>query len=188
MVAARFSSKVVDFHPASLVSLQDVELEENILGAILLDPNAIAAVKGLSIRAFSISAHQEIFKVMLELYQQGLLPDLPTVAFRLKELGILQSVGGQAKLASILDRTIYSGNIKQYACLLQEKYYRCCLIDQLRQMARLAETEEEFSSTLERMQFELDRIRNVASDSLIKVDTQSLAPAIFSTTVTSVTT
>ncbi|HCF27968.1 MAG TPA: hypothetical protein DEV81_12375, partial [Cyanobacteria bacterium UBA11049] len=75
-----------------------IELEESILGAILLDPGAIAAVEKLPTEAFSISTHQQIFRVMLELHYSCLKPDLLTVTLRMTEKGILRSIGGKTKL------------------------------------------------------------------------------------------
>ncbi|PSB44105.1 hypothetical protein C7B80_21770 [Cyanosarcina cf. burmensis CCALA 770] len=177
----------IDFHPASLVPLQAVELEENILGAILLDPNAIAAVAGLSIQAFSVSAHRKIFMVMLELHRSGLQPDLLAVTFRLSEQGALESIGGRTKLALILERMVHSGNIKQYASLLLEQYHRHLLLDRIDRMGQLATKGNNLASSVEELQSELDRIRSVTSDSSSGSDELNLDPTVLSATVTSVT-
>ncbi|OWY64960.1 hypothetical protein B7486_44515 [cyanobacterium TDX16] len=177
----------IDFHPAPLVPLQAVELEENVLGAILLDPNAIAAVEDLSIQAFSISAHRKIFMVMLELHRSGLQPDLLAVTFRLSEQGALESIGGRTKLALILGRMVHSGNIKQYASLLLEQYHRHLLLDRIDRMGQLATKGNNLTSSVEELQSELDRIRSVTSDSSSGSDELNLDPTVLSATVTSVT-
>jgi replicative DNA helicase len=110
----KFSSQPeVDFRPAPSISLQAIELEKAVLGAILLDLNVIASVEGLAVKAFSIFAYQKIFALMLELHHCDLQPDLPTVAFRMAEEGSLKSIGGQAKLAQLLDRTIFRENLSK---------------------------------------------------------------------------
>ena len=116
-MVAEFESKIVDFRspPVPSISVASIELEEAVLGAILLDPAAIAQIEHLPAQVFSISNHRQIFKVMLELHFSSLKPDLPTVAFKTGELGILQQIGGRSKLASLLDRTVDSGSTKQYA-------------------------------------------------------------------------
>ncbi len=163
-----------------------IELEESILGAILLDPGAIAAVEKLPTEAFSISAHQQIFRVMQELHQKTLLPDLLTVVSALSEKGILKQVGGKAKLASLLDRTVHSYHIQQHASLLLKKYYRRTLSDRLVSIARLAQIEPNISSAVSQIQSLLEKIQTVTSDSLVGGDTCILDPASFSTTVTTV--
>jgi replicative DNA helicase len=107
-----------------LVSLEAIKLEEAVLGAILLDPDALAAIEGLTIQAFSISSRKQIFRVMQLPHYSSLKPDLATVAFRLSEKGILKHIGGKSKLASLLDRTVHLYSVKQHAKLLQEKYSR----------------------------------------------------------------
>ena len=186
-MVAEFESKVVDFRSTPLVSLQAVEIEEAVLGAILLDPGAIREVEKMPVQAFSISNHRQIFKVMLELHRQNLQPDLPTVALRMSDMDILKSAGGKSKLASLLDRTVHSGSIKQYARLLLEKYYRRYLTDSFSRIARLAESEEDLGKALGEAQSQLQKLTSVTGDSLQGGDPLNADTAGFSTTVTSVT-
>ena len=177
----------VDFRPTPSISVQAIEIEEALLGAILLDPDAFQEVESLPVQAFSISNHQQIFQVMRELHDSGNQPDLPTVAFRMSELDILKSAGGKSKLASLLDRTVHSASIKQYAQLLKEKYYRRYLTESLSRMARLAQTEVDLSSALKLAHEHLEKIHSVASGSITPGDTSNLDSARFSPTVTLVT-
>jgi hypothetical protein len=169
------------------ISQSAIELEESVLGAILLDPKAIAAVDKLPIEAFSISAHQQIFRVMLELHQKNLLPDLLAVAFSLGESGILNSIGGKTKLASLLDRTVHSYLIEQYAALLLKKYYRRYLGDRISSLAQQAQTSLDIGEAISLVQSELEQIRCVTSDSISNGDTSNPNPATLSITVTRVT-
>lgn len=186
MLGEEFAS-TVDLHPFPSISLQSVELEEAVLGAILLDPVAIAHVEELPIQAFSISAHQEIFKTMLELHRSGLQPDLLTVAFHMNQWGTLKSIGGQLKLASLLDRTVSSVAIKQYTFLLQQKYQRRYLSDSISAIARLVQTESDFGSVVAQAQQQLEKIRTVTGDTSNSGDISILEPAKLSATVTTVT-
>ncbi len=188
-MVAFFEPKPVDFRPTPTpsISAQAVELEESILGAILLDPGAIAAAENLPIQAFSISAHQAIYRVMLDLHRQKLQPDLPTVAFRMSELGILKEIGGQPKLASLLDRIVHSGSVKQYVRLLQDKYYRRYLSDSFSRIAQFAETEKDIGCALTCAHEQLEKIKSVAGDTLLGGDTPNVELASFSPTVTTVT-
>lgn len=108
---------------------QNIEAEEAILGGILLDPEAITRVADL-IRpeAFYISAHQEIYRAALILQGQGSPTDLMSVTAWLRDRGLLEKVGGQSKLVQLIDRTVSSVNIDQYAHLVMEKYMRRKLI------------------------------------------------------------
>ncbi|MEO1404432.1 MAG: replicative DNA helicase [Cyanobacteria bacterium J06635_1] len=119
----------------------NIEAEEMILGGILLDPGAISRVAaGLPVDAFYTHAHREVYRAGLELHRQGQVTDLMTIGSRLKDKGMLERVGGQVRLAQLLDRTISAANIDQYADLVLEKYQRRRLADLGRQLQALAQT------------------------------------------------
>lgn len=108
---------------------QNVEAEESILGGILLDPEAIARVAdALSPEAFYIKAHQEIYRAALTLHAQGKPTDLMTVTAWLQDRGMLEKVGGVAKLTQLVDRTVSAVNIDGYGMLVSDKYLRRQLI------------------------------------------------------------
>ena len=108
---------------------QNLEAEEAILGSILLDPEAISRVVDvLKIDAFYLNAHREIYRTALMLHGQGKPTDLTTMAAWLQDQGKLDQVGGQSKLAQLLDRIISTANVDQYAELVMDKYLRRQLI------------------------------------------------------------
>ncbi len=122
----------LDFQPTGdRLPPQNVEAEEAILGGILLDPEAIGRVmETLNANAFYISAHQTIYRAAVALNSQGRPTDLMSVTAWLKDQGQLDKVGGQGRLAQLVDRTISAANIDQYAALVMDKYMR-------RQMIRI---------------------------------------------------
>ncbi|NJO80858.1 MAG: replicative DNA helicase [Cyanobacteria bacterium RM1_2_2] len=108
---------------------QNVDAEEAILGGILLDPEAIGrVVEILRPEAFYISAHQEVYRAAIALQTQGRPTDLMSVTSWLHDHGVLDKIGGQGRLAELVDRTISAVNIDQYAQLVMEKYLRRKLI------------------------------------------------------------
>ncbi|MDJ1185553.1 replicative DNA helicase [Roseofilum casamattae] len=108
---------------------QNVEAEESILGGILLDPEAIARVLDiLRPEAFSLLAHQQIYKAALTLHNSGKPTDFMTVNSWLSDRNQLEKVGGQSKLVQLLDRTVSAVNIDEYAKLVMDKYLRRQLI------------------------------------------------------------
>jgi replicative DNA helicase len=108
---------------------QNIEAEEAILGGILLDPEALGRVMEiLTPDAFYIGAHRDIYKGALALHAKGQPADLMTIAVWLKDNGKLEQVGGQTRLAQLVDRTISAANIDQYATLVMDKYTRRLLI------------------------------------------------------------
>jgi replicative DNA helicase len=108
---------------------QNVEAEEAILGAILLDPEAIGRVAdSLQADAFYISAHREVYRAALGLQAQGKPTDLTTISASLQDNGKLDGIGGQSRLAQLIDRVISTANVDQYAELVMDKYLRRKLI------------------------------------------------------------
>ncbi len=108
---------------------QNIEAEEAILGGILLDPEAISRVlEMLRPEFFALPSHQTIYRGMVELHQQGKPTDLMTVTTWLGDRDLLEKVGGQIKLASLVERTISAVNIDQYAALVVDKFLRRKLI------------------------------------------------------------
>ncbi|MEA5542477.1 replicative DNA helicase [Limnoraphis robusta Tam1] len=115
--------------PSDRLPPQNVEAEEAILGGILLDPEAISRVAELlDPSCFSIKAHQTIYRTTLNLHLQGKPTDLMTVTTWLADHNHLEEVGGQMKLAQLVDRTVSAVNIDQYALLVIEKAMRRNLI------------------------------------------------------------
>lgn len=118
---------------------QNIEAEEEILGAILLDPEALArVVEFLRPEMFYLSAHQEIYRAALHLHGQGQPTDLMTVSAWLADHHLLERVGGTGAIRRLLEQTVSSVNIDQYARLVVDKYMRRQLIQVSNTLARLA--------------------------------------------------
>ncbi len=117
---------------------QNIEAEEAILGGILLDPEAVTRVSEL-LRpdAFYIGAHQDIYRAALILHGQGQPTDLMSITSWLHDQGTLEKVGGQSRLAQLVDRTVSAVNIDQYAQLVMDKYMRRKLIQAGNEIAQL---------------------------------------------------
>lgn len=131
---------------------QNIEAEEAILGGILLDPEAIGRINDLlRPEAFYIRAHQDIYKAALALFAQGKPTDLTSVTAWLYDQGILAKIGGQSKLAQLVDRTVSAVNIDQYAALVTDKYLRRKLIQAGNEIVQLGyETSTELVTVLDR--------------------------------------
>lgn len=112
-----FSSSIIDKLPPA-----NLEAEEAVLGGILLDSEAMSRVKFLFPECFSLRAHQNIFNACLRLHEKGDPTDLMTVTTWLADRGLLESVGGQLKLAQLVDRTVSAANIDHYGELILKKY------------------------------------------------------------------
>ena len=107
----------------------NIEAEEAILGGILLDPEAMGRVADtLAINAFSLEVHREIYRSAQILHNQGKPTDLVAVSSYLADNSLLEKVGGTAKLAQLLNRTVSAVNIDRYTALVMDKFTRRQLI------------------------------------------------------------
>ncbi|HEY9653005.1 MAG TPA: replicative DNA helicase [Coleofasciculaceae cyanobacterium] len=130
---------------------QNVDVEESILGGILLDPEAIGRIADrLKPEAFYINAHQTIYKAALTLHGQGKPTDLMSVTTWLYDHELLEKVGGQSKLVQLIDRTVSAVNIDRYAALVMDKYLRRQLIQAGNEIVQLGyETSIELETVLD---------------------------------------
>jgi replicative DNA helicase len=122
-------SDTPNFRSTSLIPPQNIEVEEAILGGILLDPEAIGRVaEKLIPEAFYIPTHTDIYQAFLALNSQGKPTDLLAVTDWLIDQNQLEKIGGQAKLIQLLERTVSAVNIDSLAVLVMDKYIRRELI------------------------------------------------------------
>lgn len=131
---------------------QNIEAEESILGGILLDPEALGRVADLlRPEVFSIESHQTIYRAAIALQSQGKPTDLMTLTSWLADRDLLDRVGGQMKLAQLVDRTVSAVNIDQYAVLVLDKYVRRKLITAGHEVIQLGyQTATELETVLDR--------------------------------------
>jgi replicative DNA helicase len=111
---------------------QAVEVEEAVLGALMLERDAIYKVSSIiSEESFYKSEHQMIYKTLLELSDAGKQIDLLTVTMQLKDTGQLEYIGGPAAITSLTRRVASSAHIEQHARIIAEKYFSRVLIYKL---------------------------------------------------------
>lgn len=106
-----------------------IEAEEAVLGAILFDPKAIGVLKDwLPIEAFYVSNHRVIYRAAIYLTNSEKGTDFITLSTYLSDQGQLDSIGGTAQLAQLLNQTVSAVNCDRYGKLILEKYQRRELI------------------------------------------------------------
>ena len=170
----------LDFQPSGdRLPPQNVEAEEAILGGILLDPEAIGRVMEiLNPDAFYVSAHKLIYRAAVDLNSKGRPTDLMSVTAWLKDNELLEKMGGQGRLAQLVDRTLTAANIDQFAALVMEKYMRRRLIQTGGEISQLGfETMAPLEQSLDQAEQKLFAItqdrpqQSLASTADILIDT-----------------
>lgn len=101
---------------------QNIEAEQAVLGAMLIDKEAIAkATEVLSADDFYREAHRVIFSAMLELYNKNEAVDMVTVTEILKRDNKLEDIGGIAYITSLANVVLTAANVKYHAEIVAEK-------------------------------------------------------------------
>ena len=109
---------------------QNVEAEEAVLGAILVNPNVITkVVETLKPESFYKPAHRYIYEAMLQLFNSNERIDIVSVSDVLNYNSKLETIGGRAFVNDLCYKTITTSNIDYYAKIVQEKAIKRALIN-----------------------------------------------------------
>lgn len=101
---------------------QNIEAEQSVLGAMLIDKEAIAkATEILSADDFYREAHRVVFNAMLEIYNKNEAVDMITVTDVLRRDNKLEDVGGIAYITSLANAVVTAANVKFHADIVAEK-------------------------------------------------------------------
>ncbi|NDB53415.1 MAG: replicative DNA helicase, partial [Chitinophagaceae bacterium] len=108
---------------------QAKELEEAVLGAIMLERGAFdVVVEILKPGCFYVEAHQRIFSAMQSLANKSQPIDLLTVAEELRTKEELDLVGGAYYLTRLTNAVVSSANIEAHARIILQKFIQRELI------------------------------------------------------------
>src|SRR5690606_23830702 len=110
---------------------QAVEVEEAVLGAMLIDHKAIDEVLMIlrSDQAFYKEEHRNIFKAICELYRENEQIDILTVSQKLRKIGKLEEVGGDYYLVQLTQKVSSSAHVHSHSRILQQQMLRRMIID-----------------------------------------------------------
>jgi replicative DNA helicase len=101
---------------------QAIEAERAVLGAVLIDGEAINKVLDLlDESSFYRESHRRVFSAMIALYERSEAIDVITIADEMARVGTLEASGGRLYLASLLDEVATSANVTYHAGLVLEK-------------------------------------------------------------------
>jgi replicative DNA helicase len=101
---------------------QALEAETAVLGAMMLDRDAIAkAVEIIDSSCFYMSQNARIFDCMISIFDRNEAVDLITLTEELKKKGDLEALGGAVYLENILSSVATSANIEYHARIVLEK-------------------------------------------------------------------
>jgi len=107
---------------AGRIPPQSVEVEKAVLGAMLIEREAIArAIELLPRDAFYDNRHRRVFNAVVRLFESGHPVDLITISEDLKRHGELESAGGDYYLSELTTHVASSGNVEYHSRIIAEK-------------------------------------------------------------------
>lgn len=161
-----------------------VDVEASVLGAILIDPDAIVKIADtLRPNDFYDERHRVIYEACISLYDEGQPIDVITLSEELRKEGTLQDVGGSSYITQLTNTVPSSANAEQYASIISTKSIRRRLINASNEIAKIgadekrtiAELVEEAESRLfdvskQHVGNDLVSLEDILSDSFDRLD------------------
>lgn len=108
---------------------QNLEAEASLLGAILIDGDALVKIADtITPNDFFDARHQRIYEAITQLYEKRRPIDVLTLADQLKGNGFLEMIGGPTYLTELTNFVPTAAHVEQYADIVAQKAVRRRLI------------------------------------------------------------
>lgn len=115
--------------PDPKIPPQNVDAEKSLLGALLIDTDAIVRIADtIDVKDFYDERHQRIFEAVRKLYERHRPIDVLTLSNQLKDEGLLEVVGGATYLTELTNYVPTAAHVEHYAEIVAEKALRRRLI------------------------------------------------------------
>lgn len=163
---------------------QNTEAEASLLGAILIDSDAIVKVADIVTTAdFYDERHARIYEAAVQLYEKHSPIDVLTLSDQLKASGFLDTVGGSAYLTELTNFVPTAAHSEEYARIVAEKAMRRRLIkasqeivglgyDEAKNLQELIETAESrlFDVSQRHIKQDVSSLETILSESFDRLD------------------
>jgi len=108
---------------------QNIEAEASLLGALLIDSDAIVKIAdSVNAADFFDPRHQRIYEAITQLYERREAIDVLTLSDQLRNSGHLEAVGGASYLTELTNFVPTASHVEQYADIVAQKALRRRLI------------------------------------------------------------
>lgn len=168
----------------NLVPPQNLEAEASLLGAILIDADAIVRVADiLRSHDFYEEKHQRIYEAITKLYERHKPIDSLTLANQLKEEGFLELIGGATYITELASYVPTAAHAEHYAEIIKQKSMRRRLIkaaqdtvdlgyDESKSIQEVIETAETdlFNVSQQHVKQDIQSLENILAESFERLD------------------
>lgn len=171
-------------NPQNNIPPQNTEAEASILGAILIDSDAIVKVADIiNPEDFYDERHARIYEAMLQLYEKHSPIDVLTLSDQLRNTGMLDMVGGAGYLTELTNFVPTATHADKYAEIIAQKSMRRRLIkasqvitdlgfDETQSLQELIENAETklFEVSQRHIKQDISSLENILSSSFDRLD------------------
>ncbi|HEX8226591.1 MAG TPA: replicative DNA helicase [Candidatus Saccharimonadales bacterium] len=166
------------------VQPQNTDAEASLLGAILIDKDAIVKIAdGITPEDFFDARNNHIYDAITQLYEKRQAIDVLTLSDQLKNMGYLDMIGGPAYLTELTNFVPTAAHVEQYAEIVAQKSMRRRLIhtsheisglgfDESRTLKELIEEAETrlFQVSQQHVKQTITSIEDILADSFERLD------------------
>lgn len=115
--------------PLGKMQPQAVDIEETVLGALMLEKDALTTVIDiLKPQSFYDDRHAKIYEAIVQLFNKSEPVDIMTVTAQLRKNGTLEIAGGAYHIANLTTRVNSAANIEYHARIITEQAIKRDLI------------------------------------------------------------
>lgn len=164
----------MDFDINSTELPYNLEAEQTVLGALLLDPESLSvAMDYIKPDSFYVTKHRDLFSIIIRQFSLGVKTDIITVIDEAVREGIFESSSAAKEyLAALMEGVPTTKNIESYCKIVEEKYYTRSLITSAKEIIEAATAGQESAQQL--LDFAEQKIYDIrqgkAADGLTKID------------------
>lgn len=161
-MAKKNETEIINTYLHGKVPPQDREMEEAVLGALLIEKDAILEVSHiLKPEVFYVSANEIIYAAIMSLFANSHPVDLLTVSDALKRIGKLEEVGGVYYLSQLTNKVASSANVVYHAQIIVQYYIKRELIKQANKA--IAESYDDTVDPFELIESHENSVSNIIS-------------------------
>lgn len=169
---------------APIVPPQNVDAEASLLGAILIDTDALVKIADkIDSLDFYDERHQYIYEAIVQLFDKHSPIDVLTLSDQMKANDTLEAIGGSSYLAELTNFVPTAAHVEQYAEIVAQKALRRRLIkaaqdittlgfnetNDLQELIEEAETKL-FDVSQKHIQQDVTSLENILSESFERLD------------------
>ncbi|UXX78024.1 replicative DNA helicase [Reichenbachiella carrageenanivorans] len=127
--ARKSNSSKAGLVPLGKLQPQAVDIEETVLGALMLEKDALTTVIDiLKPQSFYDDRHAKIYEAIVQLFNKSEPVDIMTVTAQLRKNGTLEMAGGAYHIANLTTRVNSAANIEYHARIITEQAIKRDLI------------------------------------------------------------